>query len=125
MFLYFSSFSNEFQKYLVVLDSDHILNLPKKYWSVEEYNATLGHFVNHSFKKPNARIDHATHPRFGPIRSIVALRKIMVGEEILCNYGYMENSVVPTWYAKEYKKYHKKKWPKDLIYNDDNGSDKI
>ena len=119
MCLYFSIFSNEFQKYLVVLDSDHILNLPKKYWKVEEYNATLGHFANHSFKKSNAKIDHATHPRFGPIRSIVALRTIMIGEEILCNYGYIENSVVPTWYAKEYEKYYKKKWPKDLIYHED------
>ena len=43
----------------------------------------------------------------------------MIGEEILCNYGHMENFVVSTWYAGEYEKYYKKKWPKDLIYHED------
>ena len=79
----------------------------------------MGHFVNHSFEKANAKFDHVTHPRFGAIRSIVATRKIKIGEEILCNYDYLENSVVPKWYAIEYEKHFKRKWSEDRFYHDD------
>lgn len=107
---------NEVQKYLLVLEQDLVLNIPKKYWNIKKYNATLGHIVNHNFLKVNAKFDHATHPRFGPTRSIVSIMKIRKGEEILCNYNYPQDSVVPLWYANAYEKELKIKWPTELVY---------
>ena len=74
--------------------------------------------TNHSFIKANAKFDHATHPRFGPIRTIVAIKKIQKGEEILCDYGYSENFAVPLWYAATYEKEMKRKWPGEFVYNE-------
>ena len=34
----------------------------------------------------------------GHIRSVEAIKDIKRGEEILCNYGYDENSILPDWY---------------------------
>ena len=41
--------------------------------------------MNHSFE-PNAHYDAIDHPRFGVIASVVSLKPIKKGEEILCNY---------------------------------------
>ena len=109
----------ELQKYLVVLENDLVLNIPKRYWSIRNYNATPGHLVNHSFRKMNAKFDHATHPRFGPIRTIVSTKRIRKGEEILCDYNYSENSAVPIWYANVYEQEMKRKWPGELVYYDE------
>ena len=61
------------------------------------YCATLGHKICHSFE-PNAYYGHAYHPRFGGIRSAVANRDILRGEEIFCDYKYSLSKAVPAWY---------------------------
>ena len=47
--------------------SSEILNIPKDYRSLDTYNATLGHLINHN-AKPNAWFGMIDHPRFGKIR---------------------------------------------------------
>jgi SET domain-containing protein len=44
---------------------------------------------NHS-KKPNAFYSMVDHPRFGRIRNIVAMTDLNEGDEILCDYGYID-----------------------------------
>ena len=109
----------DIQKYLLMLEEDIALNIPKKYWNIKSFNATLGHIANHSFKKANAKFDFATHPRFGPIRTIVSINVIRKDDEILCNYDYSENSIIPLWYANAYEKEMGRKWPGKLIYNEE------
>lgn len=66
-----------------------VLNIPKQYRSLDAYNATLGHLVNHS-NKPNTWFGMIDHPRFGPIRSIVLLEDLEAGQELFADYGYLE-----------------------------------
>ena len=103
---------------MIALEEGVIITIPRKYWGIQRYNATLGHMVNHSFISANAKFDYATHPRFGPIRTIVAIRKIQKGEEILVDYGYSENFAVPLWYTDTYEKEMKRKWPGEFVYNE-------
>ena len=72
--------------------------------------------VNHSFLLANAKFDYATHPRFGPIRTVVAIKRIKRGEQILCDYEYPETATVPSWYAAAYEKEMKRPWPGEFAY---------
>ena len=96
---------------------DHqVINIPKHFWSIAKYRATLGHKANHSFRYANSKYGMAYHPRFGKIRAIFAIRHISKGEEVLVNYQYPKNANVPEWYSDLYqselglnwysKKYH-------------------
>ena len=49
--------------------------------SLDNYTATLGHKVCHSFK-PNCETDLFLHPRFGLIRCIASLDFIEAGQEV-------------------------------------------
>ena len=60
--------------------------------SVLNYNATLGHILNHS-PTPNAWFGMVDHPKFGKIRSIVLSKDVQAGEELFCNYGYLDTYV--------------------------------
>ena len=71
-------------------ESSQILNIPKKYQSLDVYNATLGHLINHS-PKPNTWFGMIDHPRFGKIRSIILLEEIKTGQELFADYGYIQN----------------------------------
>ena len=86
------------------------INIPKSYWSIAKYRATLGHKANHSFKYGNSKYGMAFHPRFGNIRAIFATRHITKGEEILVNYQYPKNSNVPVWYSDLYESELGLKW---------------
>lgn len=68
---------------------DEVIDIPKKYRSLQTYKATLGHLVNHS-NEPNAHFSMFDHPRFGKIRSIKLNNDLPAFEELLCNYGYLE-----------------------------------
>jgi hypothetical protein len=46
------------------------MNFPPGYRSLSEYRATLGHYVNHSFKKTNAEFSSVFHPRFGNVMAV-------------------------------------------------------
>jgi len=82
--------------YKMVLDETSDIDLPESMTKLENYSATLGHKVCHSFE-PNAETDVFYHPRFGLIRCIATIDTIRAGEEILINYGY-NLSYAPTWY---------------------------
>jgi len=60
--------------------------------SLQKYNASLGHYVNHS-QKPNAWFGMVDHPRFGKIRSIVLKSDVLAGDELFCDYGYLDDYV--------------------------------
>ena len=89
---------------LINLNAKIELNVPKEYWPIWKYRATLGHKVNHSFQRHNTMYAFAQHPRFGFIRSVVATKKIRVGEELLVNYGNycLHNPDTPKWYIDAY-----------------------
>ncbi len=86
---------------------DEILNIPMAFRSLQDYNATLGHLVNHGVK-PNAWFGMIDHPRFGKIRSIVTLQDLPAHSELLVDYGYLDQ------YAKSETSiqsiYHLMKW---------------
>lgn len=80
---------HEFERptpYKMLLDDDHDIDIPDTMTTLDNYSATLGHKVCHSFQ-PNCETDVFHHPRFGLIRCIATLRNIMAGQEILINYG--------------------------------------
>ena len=66
-----------------------IMNIPEKFRDLKNYNATLGHLINHS-KKANTWFSMIDHPRFGKIRSIVMLKDVGANEELFVDYGYIE-----------------------------------
>ena len=57
-------------KYAIELNGDQWMNLPAEYVGLSNYRATLGHFVNHSFRETNAEFVPAFHPRFGDILAV-------------------------------------------------------
>ncbi len=65
------------------------IDIPPAFHSPSSYSATLAHVSNHS-PRPNAVYGMIDHPRFGRIRSIVALKDLEDGDEIFCDYGYLD-----------------------------------
>ena len=86
------------------IDETWLKNIPKEYWSLSNYRATLGHKINHSFTKANTRSGLVYHPRFGYCRTIVATKDIKKHEELWINYGYPVNQHSPGWYLDTYEK---------------------
>ena len=84
---------------------EHILNVPKEFWPLSKFRATLGHKVNHSFIKDNVRFGNVFHPRFGIIPCLTATKDIFKDEQLWVNYGYGNHSMdVPHWYIETYEK---------------------
>ena len=110
------------QKYTISFDdyTDTEVDIPPEYWSIEKYRATLGHKVNHSFKKANTVFGNAIHPRFGSILTVFATKDIKKGEEILVDYRYGYDSVVDLWYAKLYEDEMGKPFPGKNVLNESN-----
>jgi len=91
--------------YKMLLDETSDIDLPEDMARLENYRATLGHKVCHSFQ-PNSETDVFYHPRFGLIRCIATLDNVKAGEEILIDYGYNLSSA-PTWYKVAWAKNQK------------------
>ena len=85
------------------LDERLDLHVPVPYWDITAFRHSLGHKLNHSFKRMNTKFGRAYHPRFGNTRAIIAIKDIARGEEILVDYGYELGSFVPPWYSALYK----------------------
>ena len=61
---------------------NQVINIPNKIvQDLNQYNATLGHLINHS-KKPNVWFGMVDHIRFGKIRSIVMLKDVSANQEL-------------------------------------------
>ena len=94
------------------------INVLKEHWDIAKYRATLGHKINHSFTKVNAKyVSGVFHPRFGPILAILAKRKIKKGEELFTSYGYETKDRVPIWFAEAYEDELKEPWPGNKYYH--------
>ena len=91
--------------------NSYAIDVPKSHWDIAKYRATLGHKANHSFKYFNSKYGMAYHPRYGSIRSIVAIRNIIKGEEILVDYLLgSRGEKVPEWYSNLYEHEVGKHW---------------
>jgi hypothetical protein len=67
-------------------DSDELLLVPKDYISMNAYNASFGHKLNHNSDN-NVDAGYMDHPRFGRIRSIVTTKDLKAGQELFCEYA--------------------------------------
>eukprot|EP00729_Bicosta_minor_P011437 gene11437-12449_t len=67
------------------------IDVPKAYASASHYCASLGHKANHA---------HPVHPRFGAIKCVRAITAIKKDDEILVDYGYMDEDAPPWWIPK-------------------------
>ncbi|CAJ1346337.1 unnamed protein product [Effrenium voratum] len=84
----------------ITLDEEAVLDVPAEFVHVQAFTACLGHKANHS-KPNNAKYDVFDHPRFGLIKAIRALRNIVAGEEICCDYAYEgAPEDLPLWHTK-------------------------
>ena len=79
-------FSWDNHKFLVSFNRVYDMNIPKHYWNITNFRATLGHKINHSFKDSKAKFGIAFHPRFGKVVTIIATKNITKHEEILIDY---------------------------------------
>jgi len=102
--------------------SAFLLNVLKNHWDISKFRSSLGHKINHSFKYPNTISISVIHPRYGPIKAFLSIKKIKKGEEILTSYGYPTDALVPSWYAKVYEKELNKPWPGGSFDESDNTS---
>lgn len=66
--------------------SDEMLYIPKEFISVNSYNASTGHKINHN-SDYNVDAGYIDHPRFGKIRSIVTTQDLKQGQELFCQYA--------------------------------------
>ena len=74
------------------------LDILQDAWDHNEYTASVGHKVNHSWE-PNCIYDKFYHPVFGKTAlGIKSVRSIDQGEELFTHYRYDPNDC-PDWYS--------------------------
>ena len=66
-----------------------VLNVPEGFREPHQYSATFGHLINHK-SEPNAWYAMIDHPRFGKVRSVVLKEDLKAGDELFCDYGYLD-----------------------------------
>ena len=107
------SLKEELHKNLLTLNKTFAIDIPPTFGSLKKYKGSYGHKANHSFKYFNSKYGMAYHPRYGSIRSIVAIRNIKKGEEILVDYLLgSRGDNVPEWYSNLYELEEGKNWYK-------------
>ena len=79
-----------------------IIDIPPQYARADQFQGTLGHKVNHSFK-PNSEYVFFDSARFGVIRSVKTLKRIEKDEEMFAFYGYGPPG--PKWYLELFRKH--------------------
>lgn len=67
-------------------DEELVLSVPVDMADPSRFCSTLGHKINHSDTNDNCVFDFCIHPRFGPIRTIVACEDIQAGQELFIDY---------------------------------------
>lgn len=76
------------------------MDIPSQFQSSDNYVATLGHKMNHSFT-PNCEFSDLIHPVFGYIPCTMATKAVKKGEELFVHYHYVLNDC-PQWYEDLY-----------------------
>ena len=67
----------EKSRFAIEMSNDITVFVPKEYWELKAYRATLGHKLNHSFKKGKMTLyKTAFHPRHGVIIGVMATERI-------------------------------------------------
>ena len=81
------------------IDSDNTerIDMPAHLRSTEEYCATVGHKINHSFT-PNCKFSKFVHPLYGPIPCVVTTEDVIAGQELFTYYKYLLSDC-PDWYS--------------------------
>jgi len=79
------------------------IDLPGDLIYTENYRATLGHKMNHSFE-PNCTEWFVEHPRHGLVPCAVARVEVEEGEELFLHYGY-DPLNCPSWYGSALESY--------------------
>ena len=89
-----------------VVRSDY-MDIPEEYICLNNYRASLGHKINHSFK-PNCKWEVIEHPVFGRIPKIITLVDVPAEEELTCHYMIdmkeAERSERLRWYVEAWDK---------------------
>jgi len=106
-------------RYRLKLSAKEQMDIPKEMATIEKYNATLAHKIQHSFT-PNCEMDDFEHPRFGDIKCVASLKPIKAGEELTIHYAY-ELNTAPVWYKKQWARHQKRArglpdWQTALVY---------
>ena len=84
---------------------DELLYVPKEYISINAYNASFGHKINHN-SEANVDAGYIDHPRFGRIRSIVTTKDVKAGQEIFCQYaGTVDSTTFVRQIFKDFSSY--------------------
>ena len=65
---------------LMSINDDLVIDPPSS--TVDKYRATLGHKLNHSFKKDSAEFVNVYHPRYGNLKGLEAIVDIPKGKII-------------------------------------------
>lgn len=97
---------SDFPDYQIFTDwqqapSSPSLDILPKHWSINNYRASLGHKVNHSFEA-NCRYIQFWHPVFAhTCLAVVTMREVVRGEELTTNYRYDINES-PDWFHSLY-----------------------
>lgn len=82
---------------VINLDAETALDVPPALSAVTAYCASLGHKANHARAEvATAEYSSCWHPRFGEIKCVRVVRDVVVGEEITCDYCFLDET--PAWY---------------------------
>ena len=82
---------------VINLDAETAIDVPPTLSAVTEYCASLGHKANHArAEKATAEYSSCWHPRFGEIKCVRLVRDVAAGEEITCDYCFLDET--PAWY---------------------------
>ena len=71
---------------MIYSNCDGFFFLFLEYRSVDKYNASLGHKINHN-SEPNIDFGFIDHPRFGRVRTIETTEDLQAGDELFCEYS--------------------------------------
>ena len=78
------------------------MDIPVKFQGSDQYVATVGHKMNHSFS-PNCEFSDRDHPVYGYIPCSLTTKPVSQGEELFVHYHYVLNDC-PAWYEDLYNR---------------------
>ena len=82
---------------VINLNATTAIDVPPEWIPVTKYCASLGHKANHARAElATAEYSSCFHPRFGEIKCVRAVRFVKAGEEVTCDYSFLDET--PPWY---------------------------